>query len=59
MEYYRNKKSKKLYLVISEMITDATNGENDKEMVLYRDRNNLQYFRDRKEFHKKFKKAKV
>ena len=57
MPLYRNISNQKLYKVISDLVIDATNGAEERLMVLYKDSNGHRYVRERIEFYKKFEKS--
>jgi hypothetical protein len=55
MPYYRNNSNQKVYKLIDGLVIDATNGQDNTLMVLYKcvDRG-TKYVRERNEFHQKF-----
>lgn len=59
MALYRNIKNQKLYKVISDLVIDATNGAEERLMVLYKDKDGRRYVREREEFAVKFEKTSV
>jgi len=54
MPYYRNNSNYKVYKFIDDLVIDATNGQDNKLMVLYKcvDRG-TKYVCERNEFHQK------
>lgn len=52
-----NKKNKEIYFYISEVV-NATNGFDEEVMILYEDKVDNKYVRNKEEFFKKFKKKK-
>lgn len=54
MSLFRNKKNGKLYFAI-DTVTNATNAQDDQEMILYRPVKSERLFcREREEFNQKF-----
>ncbi len=54
MALFRNKKNGNLYFSL-DTITNATNAQDDQEMILYRPAESERLFcREREEFHQKF-----
>lgn len=53
MNYYRHNKTGHIYEYMREAI-DATNGHDDKKMVVYHNQEGLTFVRERDEFHAKF-----
>ena len=59
MALFRNKKNGNLYFAL-DTITNATNAQNDQEMILYRPAESERLFcRDYEEFHQKFERIKA
>lgn len=59
MPLYRNISNQKLYKIINDIVIDTTNGQGDKLMVLYKNKEGKKFVREREEFYQRFQRTNI